>query len=173
MGILLFNWVGYRLLLNHLQQKADHQLETRIDRHHYDETQLVELRVALNMPYQTAWTEFERHYGEIEIDGKHYTYVKRKIENGYLVLKCIANPEKDRLETILEDSNSSQENSTSPSPLVKLTKSLSTDFDNDRYCVQLKTTIVQDHKYMIPAATFTQSGFTTICEQPPDQVFYS
>lgn len=49
------------------------------------------------MPYQASQTEFERHYGEIEIDGKSYTYVKRKIEDGYLVLKCIYNNSKENI----------------------------------------------------------------------------
>ena len=33
----------------------------------------------------------------MEIGGRHYTYVKRKVENGYLVLKCIPNNDKEKL----------------------------------------------------------------------------
>ena len=101
--ILLFNLCGYRILINFLQQKADTKLETRIDNSEYDESQLIEIRVLMNMPYQQRYTAFERHYGEIEIDGKSYTYVKRKIEGDVLVLKCIANQSKEELNSIKND----------------------------------------------------------------------
>ena len=97
--ILFFNWYGYQIVTAILEKKADHHLEAKLDNNDYDESQLIEIRVALDMPYQVSQSEFERHYGEIEIGGKSYTYVKRKIENGYLVLKCISNNSKDRIKT--------------------------------------------------------------------------
>ncbi len=101
--VLLFNLCGYRLAIALLQNDADRNLETRLDNSDYDESQLVEIRVALNMPYQERFTEFERHYGEIEIDGKSYTYVKRKIEGDVAIFKCIANESKQQLKTITND----------------------------------------------------------------------
>jgi hypothetical protein len=97
MCLLLFNWWGYRFFTGWLQQRADHQLESSIDANNYDESQLIEIRIALNMPYQNNQSEFERHYGEAEINGKIYTYVKRKIEDGYLILKCIPNNQKQAI----------------------------------------------------------------------------
>lgn len=110
--ILAFNFCGYRLVISFLQNKADAKLETRIDNSDYDESQLIEMRVSMNMPYQERYTEFERHYGEITIDGKAYTYVKSKIEGDVLVLKCIANESKQQLKKTadnLAQSNSGQE----------------------------------------------------------------
>ena len=86
-----------------MQDTADRKLETRIDNSEYDESQLIEIRVAMNLPYQQRFTEFERHYGEIEIDGKTYTYVKRKVEGDIVVLKCIANNSKQQLKSIDND----------------------------------------------------------------------
>jgi hypothetical protein len=103
-GIFLFNWYGYRLLTSYLQQRADKHLEARLDQHDYDHAQLIEMRVPLNMPYQTLLTTgYERVNGEIEIDGIHYKYVKRKIENGELVLLCLPNQAKMRLESVSND----------------------------------------------------------------------
>ncbi|MEP7376718.1 MAG: hypothetical protein ABI675_25195 [Chitinophagaceae bacterium] len=96
-ALLFFNWYGYRILTNILADGADQQLELRLDNNQYDESQLIEVRIALNVPYQNDQTEFERHYGEMEVAGKYYTYVKRKIENGYLVLKCIPNDSKEKI----------------------------------------------------------------------------
>jgi hypothetical protein len=96
-AILSFNWYGYRIVMNMMAKNADQQLELRLDKNDYDEAQLIELKVPLNVPYQNDQADFERHYGEMEIDGKYYTYVKRKIENGYLILKCIPNSSKEQI----------------------------------------------------------------------------
>ena len=80
-----------------MSRNADRQLEIKIDRNDYDESLLVEVRIPLHMPYLSEQMEFERHYGEMTIEGKHYTYVKRKIENGELVLKCLPNSSRERI----------------------------------------------------------------------------
>jgi hypothetical protein len=102
-AILAFNWYGYRIVTTILSQNADKQLEARLDKEEYDESQLIEVKVALNVPYQIDQAEFERHYGEMEVDGKYYTYVKRKVENGYLILKCIPNSDKEKIKAAGDD----------------------------------------------------------------------
>jgi hypothetical protein len=102
-AILFFNWYGYRIVTAILTNDADKQLEVQLDNKEYDESQLIEVRVALNIPYQNDQAEFERHYGEMEVDGKYYTYVKRKIENGFLILKCIPNNSKEMIKAAGND----------------------------------------------------------------------
>ena len=102
-AILSFNWYGYRIVMGIMTKQSDQQLELRLDNNDYDESQLIEVRVALNMPYQNEQADFERHYGEMEVDGKYYTYVKRKIEKGWLVLKCIANNPKEKIKAAGND----------------------------------------------------------------------
>jgi hypothetical protein len=97
--LLLFNWCGYRWVINIVQQKADLELEAKLDRNDYDDSQLIVITVPVSLPYQTDWANFERCDGEIELNGFHYKYVKRKIEGGQLVLKCIPNKAKQRLES--------------------------------------------------------------------------
>lgn len=41
------------------------------------------------MPYQVSWTAFERVDGEVTINGVIYKYVKRKVEDGQLILLCL------------------------------------------------------------------------------------
>lgn len=100
---MLFNWCGYRWVINWFQESADIQLEARLDKNDYDESQLIEIKVPIGMPYQTDWAGFERYDGEIEVNGIHYKYVKRKVQDGQLVLKCIPNETKQRLETAKDD----------------------------------------------------------------------
>ena len=89
--------MGYRLLSDYFQTKSDSQLEAKLDRNEYDESQLIEIRVALNLPYYIG-QGYQRYDGEIELAGIHYKYVKRKVENGELVLLCLPNQEKQEIQ---------------------------------------------------------------------------
>ena len=86
-----------------MSMKADRHLEAQLDNNDYDESELIELRVPLNVPYQNDNASFQRYYGEIEVNGKYYTYVKRKVEDGYLVLKCISNSSKQKIKAVSND----------------------------------------------------------------------
>lgn len=101
--IFLFNWVGYRLFSDLLLHRADLQLEARLDKNDYKEDQLIEIKIALNLPYQQNWKSFERFDGEIDLDGIHYKYVKRKIYNDSLILLCLPNEAKQNIEKAKDD----------------------------------------------------------------------
>jgi len=173
--LLLFNWYGYRFVTNYLQQKADRQLESRIDLNQYDESQLIEIRVALNMPYQNNQADFERHYGEIEINGKIYTYVKRKIEDGYLVLKCIPNTVKQNIKAadnalfnanngIDQEHNGSKSNS----PVNQVAKNVFSDYDDYSFHINLKAFASFRNEYMLSGAARFNSVSLPVSEQPPE-----
>lgn len=103
LGTLVFNWFGYQLLTDYLQYRADKKLEARLDDDDYDEAHLIELKVPVSLPYQTNWDDFERYNGEIEIDGVHYKYVKRKVYNDSLILLCLPNESKMQIENAREN----------------------------------------------------------------------
>ncbi len=137
--VLLFQLGGYRFVISTLQAKADSKLELAIDNKEYNEADLMEIRVTLNMPYQARYTDFERHYGEITIDGIFYTYVERKIEGDVLVLKCIANESKQQLKQTANDlvqSNSAQDqNNNAKKNTTSFAKIFSGDFeDKNQFC---------------------------------------
>jgi hypothetical protein len=92
--ILLFNIVGYRAWFYYAEQRADATMESRLDMDQYDESELLSLTIPLNDPYLTEQTSFERTAGEINLYGKTYRFVKRKISNGNLVLLCLPDARK-------------------------------------------------------------------------------
>jgi hypothetical protein len=170
--ILLFNLCGYRMVIDLVQQKADTKLEARLDNSDYDESQLIEIRVTMNMPYQQRYTEFERHYGEIEIDGKSYTYVKRKIEGDVLILKCIPNQSKEESKTIKNDlakanSNADIDHSGKNTQQKSFTKNSLGEYDDQFIMHQpasvnnLTTPPFSDFKSAMP------EGVANILHQPP------
>jgi len=122
------------MIISLLQNKADANLEAFIDNKDYDESQLVEMRVELNMPYQDRHTEFERHYGEVTIDGKAYSYVERKIDGNVLVLKCIANRQKQDLkeksDAITKANSGQDQQDNNKKQSTSFLKILSGDYDD-------------------------------------------
>jgi hypothetical protein len=101
MGILFFNWYGYRLLTSWLEARADHQLEARLDANSYDESQLITLKVpSTHLSYYNSSSQFERVDGQIEIGGVRYKYVERRLFNDSLELRCIPNQASMRLATL-------------------------------------------------------------------------
>jgi hypothetical protein len=97
--IFLFNVIGYRALFYYAEKKADVSMEARLDKDQYNENELVTVRVPLFNPYQLEQKSFERVHGEINVNGKIFKYVKRKVSDGYLILQCIADNPKNVLKT--------------------------------------------------------------------------
>ncbi len=94
----LFNLAGYSFLFSYLTARSSAQLTKKIDDNKYNGDHLIEIKVPLNMPYyQSVNTDYERHYGEIDINGQHHHYVKRKVSQDTLYLLCIANTKNDQL----------------------------------------------------------------------------
>jgi len=100
-GILLFNWIGYRLMNSVLEDSATHHLEMQLDQQQYDEDQLITLKVPItHLSYFNASTTFERVSGEIEVNGTPYRYVKRRILNDSIEVLCIPNAKAFQLRQI-------------------------------------------------------------------------
>lgn len=91
-GILFFNWYGYRILTDYLQSRSDRQLEARLDGNSYDESQLLLIKIpSTHLSYYNSSARFERVDGQIEVGGVQYKYVKRRLYNDSLELLCIPN----------------------------------------------------------------------------------
>ena len=172
MSIIAFNWGGYRLLSHFMEHRSDLALESKIDREQYDENSLIELRVPMNAPYlATNSTAFERVEGEIEIEGTHYRYVKRKVENGELVLLCIPNEHKKKIQNsrvdffkLVNDLNQSAEGKSKNTTSYK---SFVTE-----YRQEANTWSIPAFYHLIDSrpssfATFVDDGYHFIPDQPP------
>lgn len=98
LSIFTFNMVGYQLWYSYLATKADVALELALDAEQYNDADLLSIKQPTNLPYYSNNKTFERVDGEIEIDGIHYKYVKRRIYNDSLEMLCIPNRTKMQLE---------------------------------------------------------------------------
>lgn len=103
LGILLFNWGGYRFVTDYLEARADQRLEAALDQENYDEAALISIKVPTNLPYYSNSPTYERVDGSININGIAYKYVKRRIYNDSLEVMCIPNAVKAGLQTARDD----------------------------------------------------------------------
>lgn len=106
--LFLFNLFGYRIAFFYELQQSDKRLESSFDENQYKESELLTIRVPLSLPYLPDNTAFERTDGEVKIDGKIYKYVKRRISEGELVLLCLPDYDKMRLQSEANDTYKSE-----------------------------------------------------------------
>jgi hypothetical protein len=172
--LFLFNVIGYRIVFFYAQQQSDKQLEAKLDRDQYNESELVTIKVPLSLPYQTDQAEFERVDGEITFNGKIYKYVKRKITEGNLILLCLPDYNKMRLkkekEDFFKDSNNLAQNQGSKKQENSKSsiKNILSEYDPFHY--NYVTALFEDNS----CHTFSSDG-VAICsaphsspEQPPE-----
>jgi len=136
-----------------LQEQSAQKLEAMIDGEEYREEELIEMRVPMNMPYQQRYTAFERHYGRINIEGREYTYVKRKVEGDILILKCLPDHAGTRLQQIRDEIALAANSQQTPgdSPVKSQVKIFSIECDHPEQAAKpdcQEITAIQFHRYV-------------------------
>lgn len=101
--IHLFNLGGYQFLFSFLEIKSSEAIVERLDGGGFADSELIEVKIPYSLPYAANQSEFERFDGEIDIDGVHYNYVKRKMVNDTLIVLCIPNTLKTELTAAKSD----------------------------------------------------------------------
>ncbi|RYY57761.1 MAG: hypothetical protein EOO09_01525 [Chitinophagaceae bacterium] len=169
--LLAFNWFGYRIVTGVMSDDADQRLEAQLDTEQYEDSQLIEVRIPLNVPYQVSQAEFERHYGEVEADGIIYTYVKSKVEMNELVLKCIPNDAKKQIREAGNDfykkTNGLDQDQSGKKTNNQVVKQSATDYDDrlETFTVQVPVESVSTAFARFSSA-LTDAGLV-VAGQPP------
>ncbi len=174
LSILLFNWFGYRLVMDYVQQKADTHFEQKLDNKEYDANALIEVRAPVSLPYQTDWKEFERVNGEITINGMHYKYVERKLEGGEMIYKCIPDTDKARLVNaresffkLVNDLQNQQEQKSGKQPAPSY-KAFSFDYCEQLASWSLDALNILQAPFNQTFSSKTLSAHLLTAEQPPE-----
>jgi len=177
MGVLFFNWYGYQLLSSYWQNRADRRLEASLDKDNFDESQLISLKIPLTtLSYYNASADFQRVDGQIDINGVHYQYVKKRIYQDSLELLCIPNMAAMKLQTAKNDFfrqvNDLQQQNQGKKSNAHPVKDSSKD-----YCPSAAGAIVTDALAAIAtsstglyAPSRLPSQYAPIAENPPEQL---
>jgi len=97
LGIFVFNLFGYKLLVSFMVNNANQSLEAALDKQKYNEDDLITIKKAIHLPYYNNTKDFTRSYGEVEMNGVLYKYVKSRIYNDSLEMLCIPNISKQQI----------------------------------------------------------------------------
>jgi len=168
-----FNNGAYRLVFDHMENKASRQLVQALDQDQYRDDQLIQLKVPLPMPYQTNWADFERYNGEIEVAGVHYNYVKRKVWNDTLILLCIPNQGKMKLNSAKEQffslvNDISTENRQSPAPSKSSgVKTITSEYQDHPIEIAFSCPKGTGGEFIVTHSTIPQDVFLKGPFQPP------
>ena len=105
LGILLFNWVGFRFVSSFMEQQAEVVLESQLDKNNYDESQLISIKIpaATQLSYYAQAKQFDRVDGKVEVNGVPYQYVKRRLINDSLEYLCIPNQQGIQIRNAKDD----------------------------------------------------------------------
>jgi hypothetical protein len=172
----LFNLGGYQLLFNQVESASNNRFVAKIDQRAYDETNLLSIKVPIQLPYQLDWSDYERIDGEIVLEGVHYNYVKRKLVNDTMIFLCLPNTEKTKIhharETFYSLVNDLQEEDAkqSSSPLLPSSKPIKfniSDFDQDASPLALSIPMTEHQLHFIESVASLHMVYLPIIDKPP------
>ena len=173
--IFSINWFGYRFIFDYAQHTNNLNLENIFDNELYEDAHLVELKIAMNIPYQTNRPVYERVDGEIKVEGVLYKYVKRKVANDTLYLMCLPNTKKMHLETAKNDFfknwNDPDKNNASKNAEnnYSLLKQLQDIFNETSLMIRIAfPSLDQAKNYFLPNPGSLLTAMNFSPEQPPD-----
>ncbi len=89
LAVFTFNLGGYYVVFKWLQISAHQDLIQKLETDQYDESQTIELKMAISIPYAQNSNGFSRVDGRFEYKGNIYKLVKQKFENDTLYIVCI------------------------------------------------------------------------------------
>jgi hypothetical protein len=142
-----------------------------LDENRYNESDLVQLKYALNVPYIINDVSYERCDGQIELNGIQYNYVKRMVKNDTLYLYCIPNNQKTELNNTKnqfakQNSDNPSSKTTGQSVLKKV--NFFSDYNLDASLFNFNIFQSSSDKNIAFDNLTILKGFTTKHLQPPD-----
>lgn len=89
-----------------VEKQAEYAMEERLDKGKYNVEGLVAIHIPLSNPYITNSGEYRRVDGQVRMNGTVYHFVKQAVQNGELVVLCIADQNLSRIEKSRTDYSS-------------------------------------------------------------------
>ena len=168
---VLFNLGGYSLFFQYMINRSDYSIIDRINNNHYQHSDLVEVKVPVDMPTQQDWDTYQVVSGQVEVKDVSYDYAEIKITRDTLYLRVV--PNHDR--TKLINANNTYAKLANDIPLTKksqnlLVKKSISDSEYHYRTVNYKAAVsvnhigtYGDHAFLNPIKSFLD-----VPGQPPD-----
>ncbi len=94
---ILFNSGGYDLFFRYMIGRSDNKIINRINQNHYRNSDLVEVKIPVNLPTLQDWTEYEQVSGQVQFKNNKYNYAEIKMTRDTLYLLVIPNHDRTKL----------------------------------------------------------------------------
>ena len=175
-ALFIFNLFGYRVLFYVAQQQSDINIVKALDKDQYNEGDLITIRIPMSVSYQVERKDFERFDGEVNLNGKIYKYVKRKVCDGNLILLCLPDHNKMHLETakneLFKTSNDLQNTGSKKSDNSKSApgKNLSNEYNQNLAEYNYDCYHVRHNNGFLDFASPLSSALHSSPEQPPELI---
>ncbi len=101
-AILLLNTMGYYAVFLGMQYTQDVAILKVLDTDSYDAANTVAFKIPISIPYVSD-NDFQRIDGLFEHGGEHYRLVKQKYEKDTLVVVCILDTERKKIDQELSN----------------------------------------------------------------------
>lgn len=178
LGVFVFNLFGYKLLVSFMVKNANQTLEAAIDKNKYSESELITIKKPINLPYYNNSKDFTRSYGEVEMNGVLYQYVKSRIYNDSLEMLCIPNISKQQILESKENfaranfdlQKDTNKKSSGDGKLISFVKLLSEYVKHTDWNMTVSNVTVNLHNTAFYKANAGSLHKATI-EQPPDVIY--
>ena len=95
--VVLFNLGGYSLFFQYMINRSDSRIINQINNNHYHNSDLVEVKIPVNLPTLQDWTEFETISGQVQFKNNKYNYAQIKMTRDTLYLLVIPNHARTKL----------------------------------------------------------------------------
>lgn len=173
LSILVFNFYGYKLVLSCMQTDNAVAIENQVDKKQYSNDELVSIKTTLNLPYYTSSPDYERAYGSINIDGKDYEYVKRRVYNDTLELLCLPNHTKTKLKAASNDIAKASADGQASTPNKKNGTTVKISLPD--FCQSLKIhtasfSAITKQVHSLSSTTLLPANYTSQLERPPQSM---
>lgn len=172
LSVLVFNFYGYRLMIDYMEDRHTVVLESRLDKEQYNEDELISIKTPLSLPYYSPSPAWERAYGSVEVDGIIYEYVKRRVHQDTLELLCLPDKTKMQLQSVKHeyfrlslDGNQTQGEKKSHAVKISLP-----DFFQVLDTYVLATLQTNAQQYFPSYTSFVKVEFTAKEEHPPESM---
>jgi hypothetical protein len=97
-GILCFNFFGYKVYYHFAMQNADETISKAINTQSFDNSETVTYKFsAKQLPYYTNSKHYEAANGEVEVNGTSMAYVKKRIYQDSIEYVCLPNHQKTQI----------------------------------------------------------------------------
>lgn len=163
------------MLYNYMANQSDISLEKALDQKEYNESELITIKQATNLPYYTNSKDFQRIDGEVEMNGIKYKYVKCRIYNDSLEMLCIPNRSKMQIEQSKNDyakvaHDFQQDNNKKKSSDNKSFQKSLSEYEEQTFAAVSRNSQLLKTNYVLVNIVPGKNRFFTTQEQPPDAV---